>query len=71
MKETEATNANTTALFADKRLLRQIVAEQSVSMGLEYDPTVTAEDSQRMILEDGVKPEDNLFSCGILQAREE
>jgi len=40
-------------------------------MGLEYDPAITAADSQRMILEDGVNPEDNVFSCGIKQARQE
>ena len=58
-------------LFGDKSLLRQIVAQQSARMGLEYDPAITPADSQRMILYEGVRPEDNLFSCGIVQAREE
>jgi hypothetical protein len=58
-------------LLADKNLLRQIIEEQNALMGFEHDPNATAEDSQRMILEDGVRPEENLFSCGIIQAREE
>ena len=58
-------------LLADKTLLRRIIAEQSAKINLEYDPNMTAADSQRMILEDGVNPEDNVFSCGIKQAREE
>jgi len=62
---------NTNLLLADKTLLRRIVAEQGVEMGLEYDPAITPADSRRLILEDGVKPEDNLFSCGIVQTREE
>ena len=62
---------NTKPLLADKTLLRRIVAEQSAKMGLDYDPAITPDDSQRMILGDGVDPEDNLFSCGIKQAREE
>ena len=62
---------NTNLLLADKTLLRRIVAEQGVEMGLEYDPAITPADSRRWILEDGVKPEDNLFSCGIVQTREE
>ncbi|MBC7527821.1 MAG: hypothetical protein H7308_09745 [Chthonomonadaceae bacterium] len=65
------TGFNGNSLFADKRVLRRIIEEQSTKMGLEYDPTITPADSRRMILEDGVKPEDNLFSCGIVQAREE
>ena len=64
-------NVNKKSLFADKTELRRIVAEQSVIMGLEYDPTITPADAIRMILEDGVDPKDNLFSCGIKQAREE
>jgi len=66
-----AVTLNTKPLLADKTILRRIVAEQSAKMGLEYDPAITAADSQRMILEDGVNPEDNVFSCGIKQARQE
>ena len=59
------------SLFANKTLLRRLVAEQYAKMGIEYDPMTTPADAQRMILEDGVDPNDNLFSCGIKQAREE
>ncbi len=65
------TKTNEKPFFADKTLLRRLVAEQSAKMGLDYDPAHTFADSQRMILEDGVEPEDNVFSCGIKQAREE
>ena len=62
---------NEKILLADKALLRQIVAEQSAIMELDYNPMITPADAQRMILQDGVDPKDNLFSCGIKQAREE
>ena len=45
--------------------------KQRELMGLVYDPTATAEQSRALILAQGVRPEDNLFSCGIIEARDE
>jgi hypothetical protein len=57
-------------LFADKKVIQRIVAEQNERMGFVPDPTATAEQAREAILADGVRPEDNLFSRGIIQARE-
>lgn len=62
---------NMKSLFADKRVLQRMVAEQYATAGLVYDPTATAEQARLLIMEDGVRPEDNLFSCGIIAAREQ
>ena len=58
-------------LFADKRALRNFIAEQNALIGFVKDPTATAEEAREMILADGVRPEGNLFSRGIIEARAE
>jgi hypothetical protein len=57
-------------LFADKKAIQKVIAEQHVRTGFVKDPTATAERAREMILADGVRPEDNLFSRGIIEARE-
>lgn len=63
------------SLLVDKRRIQQIVAEQNLKMGFAPDPTVTAEQAQAAVEEclrlNGFRPEDNIFSCGIITAREE
>ena len=59
------------ARFADKKAIQKLVAEQNAEMGFVKDPTATAEKAQEMMLALGIRPEDNLFSCGIIAAREE
>ena len=51
--------------------LRAIVAQQFKDFGIEYDPSATAEDAQKAMLADGVRPEDNFLSRAIVAAREE
>jgi hypothetical protein len=58
-------------LVADKKHIQEMVAEQNRIMGFVIDPTAMAERAQEMILADGVRPEDNAFSRGIIEAREE
>lgn len=66
---------NRPALLVDKRRIQQIVAEQNEKMGFTPDPTVTAEQAQaaveKCLRAQGISPEDNIFSCGIIAAREE
>jgi hypothetical protein len=57
-------------LFADKKAIQKAIAEQHARMGFVKDPTATAEQARELILADGVRPEDNLFSRGIIEARE-
>jgi hypothetical protein len=57
-------------LFADKKEIQKVIADQHARMGFAKDPTATAERARELILADGVRPEDNLFSRGIIEARE-
>jgi hypothetical protein len=63
------------SFFIDKRRIQQIVAQQNEQMGFTTDPTATPEEAQeaveRSLRENGLRPEDNIFSCGIIAAREE
>ena len=51
--------------------LRDLVARQFVELGIEYDPTATAEDVRRLMRAEGIRAEDNEFSRAIIAAREE
>lgn len=57
--------------FLDKTEIQRIVAEQNAAIGFVPDPTATAEKAQAMSLALGIRPEDNLGSCGIIAARDE
>ncbi len=61
--------------FLDKARIRQIVAEQNEKMGFIVDHDATPEQAQALVEEslraNGLRPEDNIFSCGIIAAREE
>jgi hypothetical protein len=57
--------------FVDKDLIRRIVAEQNERMGFVPDPTATAEKGRQMMLADGVQPDANVGSRGIIAARDE
>lgn len=59
------------ALFADKREIQRLVAEQSSRMQIPDDPTATPQQARKMMLALGIRPQDNEFSRGIIEAREE
>ncbi len=63
------------SMFIDKRRIQQIVAQQNEKMGFIPDPMITPEEAQEAVeqslRENGLRPEDNIFSCGIIAAREE
>ena len=56
--------------FVDKQQLQPLVAKAFAEMGIQGEP-VGAEKVQEMIAACGVKPEDNVFSRGIIEMREE
>lgn len=58
-------------LLADKTAIQQVVAEVNAETGFIPDPTATPEKAQEMMLALGIRPEDNIFSCGIIAARDE
>jgi hypothetical protein len=57
--------------FADKEPLRRAFDELLTSMGIVHVRPVGALRLQEMMLAAGVKPEENLFSRGIIDMREE
>lgn len=62
---------NIEELYLDKKEVQRLVAEQMKIMGIPDDPTATPEKAQAMTAALGIKPEENLFSRGIIAAREE
>lgn len=69
------TTQSAAALLADKTELRRLMAEQNELMGFIPDPTATAEKAQAMtaacLQAQGLSPEDNIASRGIIAARDE
>jgi hypothetical protein len=55
---------------SDQAVISAAVARAFAAMGITGTP-LGAEKVQRMIADCGVKPEDNAFSRGIIEAREE
>lgn len=58
-------------LIADKDEARRIVNEQYALMGIASGPALTAAEVRAMMIAEGINPNDNLFSRGIIEAREE
>jgi hypothetical protein len=56
--------------LADKARLRSVVTKSSEGMNIRGEP-IGAESVQAMIAASGVRPEDNAFSRGIVEMREE
>ena len=54
----------------DKKPLQKIIAALHAEMGIEHDPDMTPEKLQQRMLAGGIRPGDNLASCGIIAARE-
>lgn len=59
-----------TIRFVDKHKLRPLVAKVFSAMGVRGEP-IGAEKVQEMIAACGVRPENNLFSRGVIEMREE
>ncbi len=66
-----ARKSTTAELFANKKEIQCLVAEQSKLMGIPDDPTATPQKARAMMLALGIRAEDNEFSRGIIAAREE
>jgi len=64
-----------TALFLNKDEIRRIVDEQNVKSGFVPDPEATTQKTQALVeaclRRAGLRPEDNIFSQGIIDARDE
>ena len=58
-------------LIVDKDKLRQAVAKSNQETGFVAFPGATGRMAQEYMIAIGINPEDNLFSCGIIAARDE
>jgi len=58
-------------LLTDRAQLKRLALEINRQIGLEFDPEATADKARERILADGIDPDDNRFSCGIIAARDE
>ncbi len=58
-------------LMVDKETMRKVIAEVNAEMGFVPNPDATPEKVQQMMIAQGIRPEDNIFSCGIIAARDE
>lgn len=66
MIEAEATSP----FFMEKAEVMRILDEVNTRIGFIPDPNATAEQAQSLMLAQGIRPEDNIGSCGIIAARE-
>jgi len=66
---------NMQSFFIDKSRIQQVVAHRNEQMGFVPNHTITPAQAQeaveRSLRENGLRPEDNIFSCGIIAARGE
>jgi hypothetical protein len=66
---TQPKKRDLSSFFIDPEMIRRVVAETYAKMGIEPDPTMTAQKAREMIEACGVRPEENLLSRGIIAAR--
>ncbi len=60
---------DTRVMRRNKREWKRAVAERNAQRGFAPDPDATPEKAQRLLLDAGIRPEDNIASCEILQMR--
>jgi hypothetical protein len=56
-------------LLADKEALLSAFDAMEERLGFEHDPSATAHEARRLMLEAGVRPEDNILSSEIRRER--
>lgn len=57
-------------LQMDKSLIHKIIEEQNIRTGFIYNPYANPQHARESMIEQGVIPEDNAFSCEIIRMRE-
>ena len=57
--------------FADKKAAERILAESDARTGFVFDPTATPAEVRKLMLAQGIRPEDNVLSRDIVRARYE
>jgi hypothetical protein len=57
------------SFFIDPKMIRRVVAETNAKMGFVPGPTMTPQELRELMIAQGVRPEDKLFSGGIIEER--
>ena len=57
--------------IANKEELLRLLQTQYARLGVTFDPAATAQKARALALQDGVRPEENAFSCALIKARDE
>jgi len=57
--------------FADKEGALRILAESDARTGFIFDPTATPEEVRKLMLAQGIRPEENVLSRDIIRVRYE
>ena len=70
MNEITKSSTNGRPLVADKAALRRIFEAQDRQTGFVLDPNATPQQARALVLAQGIRPEDNAFSCEIRRMRE-
>ena len=58
------------SIIANKAELRRLLEAQDEQTGFVVDPTATPQKARAMMIAQGIRPEDNAFSCEIRRMRE-
>ncbi len=69
MNELKSTNSSGATKIANKAILRQILEAQDKRTGFVFNPNATPQKARELMLAQGVRPEDNAFSCEIRRTR--
>jgi hypothetical protein len=62
--------SNSRPRVANKAALRQILEAQDKQTGFVLDPKATPQKARALMIAQGIRPEDNAFSCEIRRMRE-
>ena len=68
---TRQTKTDIRSLGINKTRLQEIIELQNARTGFVPDVTATPQRGRARMIAEGVRPEDNIGSCGIIAAREE
>jgi len=70
VKERASNRTEGRQIVADKNLLRKILEAHDKETGFVPDPTARPQKARELMIAQGVRPEDNVFSCEIRRMRE-
>ena len=70
MREAAGSPLRSSPMVANKTALRQILEAQDKQVGFVLDPAATPQKARELMMAQGIRPEDNAFSCELRRMRE-